>query len=93
LSSTVSCGIRLKAWKTNPIFSPRNLLSASSSISRASCPSRMYCPSVGLSRQPSVFMSVDLPEPDAPMIATYSPSRIVRSMPLSASTITEPSGL
>ena len=33
-------------------------------------------PFVGVSRQPIRFISVDLPEPDGPMIATYSPRSI-----------------
>jgi hypothetical protein len=33
-----------------------------------------------------MFMNVDLPDPDAPMIATNSPSRIVTSTPSSART-------
>jgi len=32
---------------------------------------------VGVSRQPSKFMSVDLPDPEGPMIATYSPRLMV----------------
>ena len=28
---------------------------------------------LGVSRQPIMFISVDLPEPDGPMMATYSP--------------------
>ena len=35
-------------------------------------------------------MSVDLPEPDGPTIATNSPFSIVRSTPFSASTFTLP---
>ena len=30
-------------------------------------------PSVGVSRQPMMFIAVDLPEPDGPMMATNSP--------------------
>jgi hypothetical protein len=41
-------------------------------------------PEVGTSRQPRMFIVVDLPEPDAPMIATKSPRSIVRSTPFSA---------
>ena len=33
--------------------------------------SSLYDPAVGLSRQPRMFMSVDLPEPEGPMIAMY----------------------
>jgi hypothetical protein len=35
-------------------------------------------------------MSVDLPEPDEPMIATNSPDWTVRLIPRSASTLTSP---
>jgi hypothetical protein len=35
-------------------------------------------------------ISVDLPEPDGPMIATYSPSSIRSETPPSAATSTEP---
>jgi hypothetical protein len=41
-------------------------------------------PMVGTSRQPMMFIAVDLPEPDGPMTATKSPSLTSRSMPLSA---------
>jgi hypothetical protein len=34
----------------------------------------MYCPAVGWSRQPMMFISVLLPEPLAPMTAVNSPS-------------------
>ena len=40
-------------------------------------PSRTYRPVVGRSRQPRMFIRVDLPEPDGPMIATNSPASIV----------------
>ena len=36
------------------------------------------------------FISVDLPEPDGPMIATYSLRRMARSTPRSARTISPP---
>ena len=42
------------------------------------------CPSVGTSRQPRMCISVDLPEPDGPMTATYSPRPISRLTPRSA---------
>ena len=35
-------------------------------------------------------MSVDLPEPEGPMMATYSPSSMVRLTPRSAATEMEP---
>ena len=37
-----------------------------------------------------MFISVDLPEPDGPMMATYSLRRISRSTPRSAWTISAP---
>ena len=43
-------------------------------------PARLYVPVVGRSRQPMMFISVVLPEPDGPMIATYSPSSTEREM-------------
>src|SRR5438874_6360529 len=53
-------------------------------------PSSQYSPVVGLSRQPTTFMKVDLPEPDGPMIATNSPSSISSETPRRAWTITSP---
>ena len=40
---------------------------------RRACRRASTQPAVGVSRQPRMFMSVDLPEPDAPMIAIISP--------------------
>ena len=39
-----------------------------------------------------MFISVDLPEPDAPMMATISPAWMLRSMPLSTATVPSPEG-
>ncbi len=39
-----------------------------------------------------MFISVDLPEPDEPTIATISPARIVRFTPSSATTGASPAG-
>jgi hypothetical protein len=39
---------------------------------------------LGVSRQPSRFMKVDLPDPEGPMMATNSPGSTFRSTPLSA---------
>ena len=38
-------------------------------------PSRMNSPDVGTSKQPIMFMRVDLPEPEGPMMATILPDR------------------
>ena len=47
-----------------------------SSIWLTCTPFSSYSPEVGVSRQPIRFISVDLPEPDGPMMATYSPRSI-----------------
>jgi hypothetical protein len=49
-----------------------------------------YSPADGVSRQPITFIIVDLPEPDGPMMATYSLRRMTRSTPRSARTVSEP---
>ncbi len=38
----------------------------------------------GVSRQPMRFIRVDLPEPDGPMIATYSPRSMAMDTPFRA---------
>src|SRR5262249_14303179 len=47
-------------------------------------------PPVGRSRQPRMFIRVDLPDPDAPIRARNSPSSTRRSTPASACTSTSP---
>src|SRR3972149_1914666 len=81
---------RLKSWKTKPIF--LFLITASSSLdsSETSTPSREYLPLVGLSRQPRIFIKVDLPEPDCPITATKSPLSMLRETPQRAQTCTSP---
>ncbi|SVK47210.1 Uncharacterised protein [Acinetobacter baumannii] len=37
-----------------------------------------------------MFISVDLPEPEAPMIATISPASMLRLIPFSTSTVCSP---
>src|ERR1700737_74588 len=64
--------------------------SSSSSRSLTSRPASQYLPELGESRHPIRFINVDLPEPDGPMIATYSPRRISRVTPRSACTSSEP---
>ena len=66
-------GSRLKVWKTNPISWLRTRASWSSDCSLTSSPFSQYWPSVGVSRQPSKFMRVLLPDPDGPIRATNSP--------------------
>ncbi len=66
---------RLKLWKTKPSVRLRVSASASASSRDTSVAVEPVArPSVGRSRQPRMFISVDLPEPEAPMMATNSPS-------------------
>ncbi len=51
-----------------------------------SSPSNWYEPEVGRSRQPRMLSRVDFPEPDGPMIETYSPAAMSRSKSRSACT-------
>ena len=55
-----------------------------------SVPSSKYRPLVGRSRQPMMFIRVDLPEPDWPIMAQYSPGRMVRLMRSQARTTASP---
>src|SRR5579863_10390916 len=58
--------------------------SSSSSSSLTSWPFSQYLPWLGVSRQPIRFINVDLPEPDGPMMATYSLRWMRRFTPRSA---------
>src|SRR5690606_4621632 len=53
---------------------------------------KRYSPLLGRSRQPMMFISVDLPDPEAPMMATNSPARMVRSTSRSTGTVISPAG-
>src|SRR5690242_20309840 len=64
--------------------------SSSSSISETFLPLSQYWPCVGVSRQPIRFINVDLPEPDGPMMAMYSPRGISNETPCSACTDSVP---
>ncbi len=68
-SSAVSTGIRLKNWKMKPSLSRRSLVRSPSSSPVISVPASSTVPEVGRSRPARMCMSVDLPEPDGPMIA------------------------
>ena len=68
-SIAVSVGIRLYDWKTNPILSRRTTVSSFSEHAVISMsPSRMR-PAVTRSSPARQCNSVDLPDPDGPMIA------------------------
>ncbi len=72
-----SVASRLNCWNTKPMKRLRTSASWSSSSERTSWPARRNVPLVGTSRQPRMFISVDLPEPDGPVTATNSLRRMV----------------
>ena len=80
----------MKLWNTKPIFRSRTWARAASSRVRTSTPSRENRPRVGTSRQPMMFISVDFPEPDGPMMATNSPRSTRRSTAVRAVTSSLP---
>ena len=83
-------GRRLNCWKTKPILRLRTWASSSSDMVLTSSPARRKEPDVGTSRQPRMCISVDLPEPDGPMTATYSPAAMSKETPRRASTSSDP---
>ena len=85
-SSALSTGSRLKNWKTKPILSRRSSVSLASSSVLRSTPSIVTLPEVGRSRPARQCISVDLPEPDGPMIAVKSPFGKSTETPSSAFT-------
>ena len=68
-SMAVSVGTRLKAWNTNPILSRRSRVSCFSESPLSSWSPMKTCPDVRVSRPATHCISVDLPEPDGPMMA------------------------
>jgi len=72
-SRAESVGTRLKDWKTKPIRSRRSFVSALSSIALMSWSPTKTVPEVGESRPARQCMSVDLPDPDGPMMAVKRP--------------------
>ena len=72
-SSAFSVGIRLKDWNTKPTWSRRTWVSCLSFSSVRSVPAMKALPDVRSSRPATQCMSVDLPEPDGPMIAVKRP--------------------
>ena len=68
-SAAFSVGSRLNVWKMKPILSRRSWVSARSLSVVISWPSIHTLPAVGLSRPARMCISVDLPEPDGPMMA------------------------
>src|SRR5439155_10113782 len=82
-SSTVSRGIRLNVWNTNPTFRLRTCASRLPASPLTSSPSRRYVPAVAVSRQPRMCIRVLFPEPDGPVIAMNSPAATSTSTPRS----------
>src|SRR5262245_55726835 len=70
--------------------SPRMCARRVSPSDVTSCATSRYAPELGRSRQPRIPRSVVFPEPDGPMIATYSPSWTVKLTSCSAFTATSP---
>ena len=78
------CGNRLKAWKTIPMW--RRTRSGSVCSEVISSPSSRIRPALIGSIRFEHLSSVDLPEPDAPIRQTTSPSATSRSTPRRTST-------
>ena len=72
---TVSEGIRLNAWKTNPIRSRRRIVSRRSLSPASSVSPSATVPEVGRSSPAATWRIVLLPDPDGPMIAVNDPAR------------------
>ena len=73
-STTVSVGSSWKNWKMTPTVRPRHCaIRLSVSVSRGPCRRPRPRPTVGRSMPVIMFISVDLPQPDLPTIATNSP--------------------
>ena len=72
-SAAFRVGIRLKLWKTKPTWSRRTWVrSLSLSVVRSVSPMKTW-PEVSESSPATQCMSVDLPDPDGPMIAVKTP--------------------
>ena len=68
-SAAVRVGTRLKDWKMKPMRSRRRRVSRRWFMEETMSPSSMISPEVIESRPARQCMSVDLPEPDGPMMA------------------------
>jgi hypothetical protein len=89
-SSAVSDGTRLNAWNTNPMRSRRSRVRALSLSVVRSTPSISTRPEVSVSRPATQCMSVDLPDPEGPMIAVKRPAGKSTVMPSMARTSVSP---
>src|SRR4051812_587413 len=85
LPSAFRCGYRLNDWNTMPIFCRTRFRSTPGRV--MSVPSTTTEPLEGSSSRLQQRSSVDLPEPDGPMMNTSSPCATARSMPFSTSRV------
>ena len=74
----VILGNKLKCWNTIPIW--RRTASMSTLGSVMTVPSKVMVPEVGSSSKFRQRRKVDLPEPEGPMMTTFSPSRMCSEM-------------
>src|ERR1035437_4348321 len=79
-SSAFSAGRSWNDWNTKPSSFARSAARPSSSSANRSTPSRCTLPALGVSNPASRPSSVDLPEPEAPTMATASPAMTARSI-------------
>jgi len=79
--SAVVRGSRLNCWKTKPMVRLRSRARSSADMRPMSRPSIARLPLVGVSSPPIRFIMVDLPDPEAPMIATNSPASMSSETP------------
>jgi hypothetical protein len=80
----------LKDWKTKPTRFERYQARRSGLRLETSSPSKRILPFVGVSMKPKICIKVDLPEPDGPRMAMYSPRSKLRSTPSKACTVSSP---
>src|SRR3954447_10812746 len=88
--ATVSDGIRLNAWKTNPIRLRRRIVRRRSLSFDNSVSPSATAPVVGRSSPAATWRNVLLPEPDGPMIAVNDPGSSSTLTPSRATTAPSP---
>ncbi|MNW56755.1 hypothetical protein D3C74_344900 [compost metagenome] len=88
--SAVNMGSRLNDWKTKPTRSRRSLVSSLSPRAVISVSPMKPWPLEAVSSPASRCMSVDLPEPEGPMIAVNAPFSKSTSTPSRARTVASP---
>jgi hypothetical protein len=89
-SSAVRVGTRLNDWKIKPIRFRRNSVSARSVNRERFADPTTTSPLVSRSRAARQCISVDLPDPDGPMMAVNWPRLNETEMPSSARTAVSP---